>query len=193
LARLLRPLPNAVYSTYGMTETLSHIALRRISGPDATELYTPFSGIDLDLDARGCLVIHAPHLADAPIVTNDVAELVPPSRSGEPTRFKILGRADNVICSGGIKLHAEQLEEQLAPHLNMPLLITKKTDEKFGEAVVLFIEATDDMLPQVRDICQKALPKYAQPRHIVCLQQLPRTPNGKPARREAQQIAEEKV
>jgi len=114
MERQLRSFPGAVWSSYGMTETLSHVALRRLSGPEATEWYTPMAGVSLSVTAEGCLVIDAPALHDGPLVTNDRAELLGDGR------FKILGRRDNVICSGGLKIQAEEVERLLRPHLRVP-------------------------------------------------------------------------
>jgi O-succinylbenzoic acid--CoA ligase len=100
----LRTFPHAVWSTYGMTETLSHIALRRISGPEASEWYTPFRTVKLSTTSEGCLVIDAPEVCVQTLTTNDIVELKPDGR------FRILGRKDNVICSGGIKIQMEEVE-----------------------------------------------------------------------------------
>ena len=93
----LKNFPNAVWSTYGMTETLSHIALRRLSGPEASDWYIPFPSVKVSLSDDGCLVIDAPEVCPGRLVTNDIAEI-------SPQGFRILGRKDNVICSGGIKI-----------------------------------------------------------------------------------------
>ena len=106
LAQMIKPLPNAVWSTYGMTETLSHIALRRLNGPDASLWYTPFDGVGISLNADGCLVIDAPEVCAEPLVTNDIAQLRTDDRTGK-TLFRIKGRKDNVVCSGGIKIQIE--------------------------------------------------------------------------------------
>ena len=82
LARELRQFPNAVWSTYGMTETLSHIALRRLSGPEASEWYTPFKGVEVTTDGDGCLVIDAPQVCAETLVTNDIAEVVTTTAGG---------------------------------------------------------------------------------------------------------------
>ena len=87
--------PNQIWSTYGMTETLSHIALRRLNGPDRSDWYTHFDGVRLSLTADGCLVIDAPAVHDGPLITNDIAELELPHCASP--RFRILGRKDNVI------------------------------------------------------------------------------------------------
>ena len=140
LASALKTFPNHVWSTYGMTETLSHIALRRLNGPDASEWYTPFPSVKVSLNEDRCLVIDAPLVCPSRLVTNDIAELS--SGTDPEVKFRILGRKDNVICSGGIKIQIETVERQLRPHLQAPFLITKRPDAKFGEAVVLLTEGT---------------------------------------------------
>ncbi|MCR5643444.1 MAG: AMP-binding protein [Prevotella sp.] len=180
LAAALSGFPNYVWSTYGMTETLSHIALRRLNGPEASQWYTPFPSVKLSLNDEQCLVIDAPEVCDECLLTNDIAELAADGR------FKILGRKDNVICSGGLKIHAEELERQLHPHLRVPFIITKRPDEKFGEMVVLLTEGSVD---EARDVCETILPKFHRPRAYVHVDCIPLTANGKPARKEAQQLA----
>ncbi len=181
LASALVDFPNQVWSTYGMTETLSHIALRRLSGPDASEWYMPFEGVTLSQTDEGCLVIDAPAVHDGPLVTNDIAEM------HDDGCFRILGRKDNVICSGGIKIQIEEVERLLHPHLSVPFLITKRADEKFGEQVVLLTESED--MDVIRNICQRVLPKYWQPRAFLHVDSLPLTETGKPARKEAESLA----
>ena len=157
-----------------MTETLSHIALRRLNGAEASDWYTPFEGVSLSQTDEGCLVIDAPAVHDGPLVTNDIVEL---SDKG----FRILGRKDNVICSGGIKIQTEEVERWLKPHLPAPFMITKRPDRKFGEQVVLLTESTD--MDRVREICQQVLPKFWQPRSYAHIDALPMTETGKPALR----------
>ena len=193
LAAELRTFPNAVWSTYGMTETLSHIALRRLSGPEASDYYTPLEGVSVALTADGCLTIDAPHVCPHPLVTNDRAELT------HGQRFRILGRKDNVIVSGGVKIQIEEVERLLRPHIPEPFMITKRTDPKYGEIVVMLVQTSTPSLlsplssllsPHYNDICSRVLPKYWQPRLMIPVSQLPLTPTGKPARAEAIRIAE---
>lgn len=84
LGSQLADFPHQVWSTYGMTETLSHIALRRLNGPEASDWYTPFDGVTLSLTDEGCLVISAPAVHEGPLVTNDIAELSPPAPASSP-------------------------------------------------------------------------------------------------------------
>lgn len=183
LARELRDFPHAVWSTYGMTETLSHIAMRRLNGREASEWYTPLEGVTLSQTDEGCLVIDAPAVHEGQLVTNDIAELQPDGR------FRILGRKDNIICSGGIKIQAEEVERRLRAHLREPFLISKRRDVKFGEVVVLLTESEN--LSGVGAVCRLVLPRYWQPRYYVHVDRIPLTATGKPARREAERIAEE--
>ena len=180
LAEELKSFPNHVWSTYGMTETLSHIALRRLSGPEASEWYTPFPSVSVSLNDEGCLVIDAPEVCAERLVTNDIAELA--TQRG----FRILGRKDNVICSGGIKIQAEEVEKLLRPHLREPYMISKRPDEKFGEVVVLLTEGD---VEEAKTVCERVLPKYHQPRAYVHVDQIPLTETKKPARRQAKELA----
>lgn len=181
LAQQLHSFPNAVWSTYGMTETLSHIALRRMNGSNASLWYTPFAGIGLSLDQDGCLVIDAPMLCDGPLHTNDQAELLPNGC------FRILGRKDNVIVSGGVKIQIEEVERLLAPILPYPFQITYVADEKFGQVVVLL---TEDKCPyHLEELCRKSLPQYWIPRYYLHTDHLPWTETNKAARQEAQRMA----
>ena len=176
----LKNFPNAVWSTYGMTETLSHIALRRLSGPEASDWYTPFPSVQVSLSDEGCLVIDAPEVCPECLVTNDIAEI---STQG----FRILGRKDNVICSGGIKIQIEEVERHLRPFLRAPYLISKRPDPKFGEVAVLL---TEDSVDEARQVCERVLPKYHLPRHYLHVDHLPLTETGKPARQQAARIAQ---
>ena len=174
----LRTFPHAVWSTYGMTETLSHIALRRLNGPAASEWYTPFPSVSISQTPDGCLVINAPEVCPEPLVTNDIVEIT-------SSRFRILGRKDNVICSGGIKIQIEEVERQLRPHLHVPYLLSKRQDAKFGEIAVLL---TEGPVEEARLICERVLPKYHQPKAYLHVARIPLTETGKPARRQAEEL-----
>lgn len=183
LAAQLKSFPNAVWSTYGMTETLSHIALRRMNGSEASQWYTPFNTVNVSLNDDGCLVIDAKDICEHTLTTNDRAVLAEDSR-----RFRIIGRKDNVICSGGIKIQIEEVETMLRPHLAFPYMITSRKDSKFGEIVVLLMQNND--VEACRKICQSVLPKYWQPRDYVTVERLPLTETTKPNRAEAKCMAE---
>ena len=186
LAQALKDFPHFVWSTYGMTETLSHIALRRLNGAEASSYYVPFDGVDVSLNDDHCLVIHAPHVCNEMIITNDIAEFGPDGRC-----FRILGRKDNVICSGGIKIQIEELERLLKPHIPVPFMVTKVKDEKFGEVGVLLYEdsQTKSISHSTFHIPHSTLPPYWSPRHTLFVDRLPMTATGKPARKEAEKLA----
>lgn len=173
----------AVWSTYGMTETLSHIALRRLNGPDASEWYTPFEGVAVSLNEDGCLVVDSPEVHDGVLVTNDLAEI-------ENGRFRILGRRDNVICSGGVKLQIERIEDKLRPYLSVPFCITRRKDPKFGEVAVLLLADAISVLPQTQ-VCDafSHLDPYEVPKAVVHVPAIPMTPNGKICRSAAEGLA----
>ena len=186
-----------------MTETLSHIALRRLNGPEASEWYKPFPSVEISQNDDGCLVIDAPQVCSERLVTNDIVEI---SEAG----FRIIGRKDNVICSGGIKIQAEEVERILKPYVHVPFLITKRKDQKFGEIVVMMVEdrgkATgrraelgnerkeereerESLKTRLQSLCREHLPKYWQPRDFVFVEKLPMTETGKPARKQAEELA----
>ena len=177
----LRDFPNAIWSTYGMTETLSHIALRRLNGKEASEWYEPFPSVKVRLNDEGSLVIDAPEVCEETLVTNDIAEIEASGR-----RFRILGRKDNVICSGGIKIQTEEVERTLKPYLDAPYMISKRPDPKFGEIVVLLTEGD---ISDAREACERILPKYQQPKDYLRVDRIPLTETGKPARKEAEKLA----
>ncbi|MDD7318180.1 MAG: AMP-binding protein [Prevotella sp.] len=156
------------WSSYGMTETLSHIALRRVG---KSQWYEPLRGVSLSISEDGCLVVTDKTTETFNMKTNDMAEFSPDGRL-----FRILGRKDNVICSGGIKIHAEEVERLVAAVFSRPFMITKCPDEQFGEAVVMVIEGYGDaIIGKARAVCAEVLPKYWQPRQYVVVDKLPRT------------------
>ena len=185
----LQQFPNAVWSTYGMTETLSHIALRRISGENSSLWYSPLDGVDVSLSSDSCLEIYAPQVNPEKLHTNDIAELrTLPNGSKE---FRILGRKDNVIDSGGIKIQAEEVERLLRPHLSCGFIITKVSDARLGEAVTLLVESDD--VDNILAVCKHVLPRHWVPRHIFPESHIPITETGKPARAAAEALANKRL
>ena len=191
LEKELQALPGniAIWSTYGMTETLSHIALRRINGAEASEWYQPFDSVKISQTEEGCLVIDAPLVCAETLVTNDIVEIesyiynkVEKNEVMEKLRFRIKGRKDNVICSGGIKIQIEEVEALLKPHLEKPFMLAKKKDEKFGEIAVLLSE--DKEIKTVEATIRRLLSdhKYWIPREFLHVDHLPLTETGKPKR-----------
>lgn len=204
----IQELPIRAYSTYGMTETLSHIALRRLNGPEASPYYTPFPSVKLSLSTDGTLVIDAPLVADGTLVTNDVAELLPDGR------FRILGRKDNIINSGGIKIQTETVEEALRSVISANFAITSVPDPKFGEAMALLVSAKNNRFPDKETASSftgeqssplpgdnlfsesgekifEILPKYQRPKHILRVEAIPLTGSGKIDRVACRELAKQ--
>ncbi|WP_363928379.1 AMP-binding protein [Paludibacter sp.] len=177
-------LPNAWYSTYGMTETLSHIALRRLNGTTRSETYRPVNNVNISLSEDETLTIDAPRICPEKIVTNDIARLLPDGS------FEILGRKDNVINSGGIKLQTEQIERKLAQILDVPFCITSAPDPKLGEKLVLLIESKEISKQDLLNKISCHLGVYETPKHIIAVDKIPMTPNGKIDRKAAKDMVE---
>lgn len=146
--------------SYGMTETCSHVALR----PAGSDIYDTLPDITVDTDNRGCLIIDIPAMSIGRIVTNDIAEVV------SPTRFRWLGRFDNVINSGGIKIHPEEDERLLAPYFGIAggFYITSRTSARWGQEAVLVIVADTGMSDeQIMDTCRRVLPRHHAPKAVI--------------------------
>lgn len=184
LEETLARFPNNVWSTYGMTETLSHIAMRRVSGNQRSQRYTALPGVALETDEAGCLIITSPDIGVHHLVTNDIVQLSP-----DKTSFVVIGRRDNVVCSGGIKLQIEQLEARLQPLLPCPCFLTGVPDAAFGEALTLVCPASSTLESQLRECCATVFSRYEMPKHFVFLKSIPMTETGKPARAEIKRQA----
>lgn len=184
LERVLAEMPNNVYSTYGMTETLSHIALRRISGKNASLWYTPMPGVCVSLADDSCLTISAPTVCSDILRTNDIAEI------NDEGRFRIIGRKDNTINTGGVKVQIEEVERLLRNEGIGNVLITSAPDTMYGEIIVLL--ADNNYYTNNSENIEKAittLPRYWRPKRIVTADELPMTETGKPDRAKAKTLA----
>lgn len=165
-----------VYHTFGMTETVSHIALRLINGWQATDYFTTLPGITINKDQQDCLTIKGEITDNELLVTNDRVELL------DNTKFKWLGRADFVINSGGIKIQPEVIEKVIIEQLNFSSLfyIAGQSDERLGEKVVLVLEQaiSADTFQQIQQIVNEKLSKYHVPSSII-ISQIQKTDSGK--------------
>lgn len=174
-AEKLSDLPVNAYMTYGMTETVSHVALSKI-GRETRPVYTAMRGVRFSLDNRGCLVISAPHLSEENVVTNDVAELI------SDMSFVWKGRFDNVINTGGVKVHPEVVEDSLRGLIDRRFYVMAEPDDKFGEIVVLKIEGmplSDDLLRKLQSDMARRLSKFERPKKILFLAKFRETDSGK--------------
>ena len=171
LEKQLLKLPTEVYETYGMTETITHIAARKLG----EKAFTVLPNVTISYDDRNCLVIHAPRISEEVITTNDIVELL------NENQFVFIGRMDNVINSGGIKLIPEQIEEKLSGKITERFFIASKPDNELGEKVVLVIEGEKH---EFDTTLYEELDKYEKPKEIIFIPKFKETPNGKIIRKE---------
>lgn len=172
LEKELLKLPTKVYETYGMTETISHIAAKKVG----EKAFTVLPNVTISYDNHNCLVIHAPRISEDLIETNDVVELL------NENQFIFLGRIDNAINSGGIKLLPEQIEEKLSGKIEQRYFISSKEDKELGEKIILVIEGNSfDVDKSIFD----SLDKYEKPKEIIFVPKFTETGNGKIIRKES--------
>jgi o-succinylbenzoate---CoA ligase len=177
------------FATYGMTETISHIALRQLNGPEKSDYYKVLPGITIDVDHRSCLVIKTAYLPEK-IITNDMVEII------NSTSFKWLGRADNVINSGGVKVSPEQIEARIelvmkAVNLHLQYIVTSLPDPTLHEKIVVVIESEpiDNQFKEtLLSEMSKVLERYQIPKDILSLPLFPRTQTGKTNRLEIKKL-----
>ena len=164
----LQSLTTIFYETYGMTETCSHIALRAVNGPEKSDYFQILNGVSIRTNEHNCLCITAPHLLPHEIATTDMVEI------HNQTAFKWLGRLDNVINSGGIKINPEAVEQKLAKHIVQPFFISSVPDEQLGNKVILVLESAP-LSPQaeadLKTVLDTTLEKYESPKTITCIPQ----------------------
>ena len=166
LEALAADIPASMYETYGMTETASHIALRRFNGSEKSDYFTVLDGVSIHQDERSCLLICAPYLAENELITNDIVEL-----KGKQ-EFRWVGRADTVINSGGIKIYPEQLEKKLEKIIQPNFFIASIPDELLGNKVVLLIESegfTSAQESELNSFLKSNFSRYEIPKQIFYL------------------------
>ncbi|NRT15520.1 O-succinylbenzoic acid--CoA ligase [Flavobacterium sp. 28A] len=161
----------AVYETYGMTETITHIAAKKIG----EKAFSILPNIHISQNENHCLVIDAPKISEELIVTNDLIEII------NDNQFVFLGRSDNVVNSGGIKLIPEQIEEKLAALIPSRFFIAGMADASLGEKLILVIEGEKH---EVDKAIFKGLDKYEKPKEVFFVTQFLETDNGKVKRKE---------
>lgn len=178
-----------VYETYGMTETISHIALRLLNTSNQSDSFQLLAGITVQLDARGCLVIDDDNLSGR-ILTNDLVQLI------GPDKFLWLGRIDHVINSGGIKLSPEKIEQEvgrLFSSLNIQrnFFVAGLPNETLGQEVVVVVEGnplSGEAYNSIRVDLSQRLSAYEVPRQILFLENFRYTPTGKINRAESTRL-----
>jgi O-succinylbenzoic acid--CoA ligase len=179
-------LTNEIWQTYGMTETITHVAVRKLNYPGKMENYRALRDVSFILDERNCLLIKAPHLAKGMVTTNDLVELK------SKTEFEYLGRYDNIINSGGIKMVPEVIEAKLRRYIHPRFVIAGMPDVVLGQKIALIIEGSRQQDFKLKIVAQKAgLSGYEFPRQVLYLKSFPQTENGKISRKELIQIVRE--
>ena len=184
LENALQGIHAPVYSTYGMTETVSHIALRRLNGKDKSDVYEVLEGIEIGSDERGCLKIKGAVTGHHEIITNDRVTI------SDSKHFRWLGRIDHVINTGGVKVQAEMLEEAIEKifaqlQIQRKFFVAGLPDERLGEKVVLIIEGKDvgiSVEQPLRQLLSEITHAYAIPKAVYYLPSFYLTPTGKIAR-----------
>ncbi|GGD08704.1 AMP-binding protein [Hyunsoonleella pacifica] len=163
-----------VYETYGMTETVSHIAVKKLnnfSGTESDNYFTTLPGVSISKDNRGCLVIEAPKLSEDKIITNDLVEIY------SENQFEWIGRFDNMINTGGIKVFPEKIEEKLQDKMKgKQFFIYGIEDDTLGEKIVMVVEGTEhDLDATLFDV----LDKYEKPKDVFFTRKFKETASGK--------------
>ncbi len=164
-----------VFETYGMTETLSHIALKDLQKHNA--LFEPMNGIHIQQSQEGTLIIDAPQLTDKRIETNDLVTI---NKNGH---FLVHGRTDNVVNSGGKKISVEPLEEKITQVLGRSVILYGKEDEILGERLILLIEGDEHIQLELLDSI--GFSKHEKPKEIYFTDQFERSNSGKILRKES--------
>ncbi|MBL1219528.1 AMP-binding protein [Chryseobacterium sp. L7] len=177
---------NRIFETYGMSETLSHIALKKLM-PEPEDYFTAFENVSISTDERGCLKIFAPNVNAEVLQTNDLVDIK------NEKQFKFLGRIDNVINSGGVKIFPETLEVLVKKEIPNEAVFIGIKDESLGQKLILVVEGEKS-----EDITNKisAIPfdkKFHHPKEIIFTEKIPRTPNGKVNRMELHKIIAERL
>lgn len=166
LSKRLQEVPADIYETYGMTETITHIAAKKIG----EEAFSVLPHIAISEDERHCLVITAEAITDEPVITNDVVQVL------DKNHFIWLGRVDNVVNSGGVKLFPEQIEEKLSGKINGRFFVKGLPDEELGEKLVLVIEGEKH---DIDSAIFAKLGKFEKPREILFTDKFEETESGK--------------
>jgi len=171
-----RKLKTEVYETYGMTETISHIALRKVNGDSPHEYFRVLPGVTIRQDERKCLVIQAAGISEHEIVSNDIVEIQ------DKDCFWFIGRFDNIINTGGVKISPEIVENKLKNLISRSFYITSVEDKLLGRKIILVMEGepmTAHSEKALLEKCRQILDKFEMPKEISYLPQLPRTETGK--------------
>ncbi len=182
LLKKIVKLETDIWHTYGMAETLTHVAMKKLTGDDASDHFVALPDISFSTDERNCLVISAPWLSEEDVVTNDIVRLI------NNQQFDFVGRFDNIINSGGIKISPEKLEAKLQSHIPNRFIMVGLPDEALGQKVVLAIEGDHEPVAEImQKIRMLDLEHYEIPKEVHFLYQFPATESGKVIRQQVRE------
>ncbi len=180
LLSVLKDSSTNVYATYGMTETVTHIALKQISGVKdqqsqiLNDVFIALPNVTYTQDERNCLIIDAPNVADNLVVTNDVVELL------SNTSFKWLGRFDNIINSGGVKLNPEIIEQKLSKIITTRFFVAGVADDRLGQRLILIVEGNQNAKALLQKLnAESTLSRFEFPKKVYTLPKFMETKTGK--------------
>jgi O-succinylbenzoic acid--CoA ligase len=179
LQRKISELKIPVFQSYGMTETVSHVALKKLNGKDASDRYVFLPGIHFDTDARGCLFVSGEVTNQEVVQTNDLVEIF-------GNAFEWIGRADNVINSGGVKIILDITDALVAEvfydlNLANAFFTWYQPDEKLGQKLVLIIEGSADLVPvtEIEEEIRTRVSAYETPKHVYFVDHFTKTATDK--------------
>lgn len=164
----IQEIPTKIFAMYGMTETITHIAVKPLNTDQRSEFYQVLPEVKISTDKRGCLVINAPKVADNILITNDLVEIT------SENKFRWLGRYDYIINTGGIKILPEEIEKKITPLISSRFFISSLPDDKLGEKIILIVEGGQEQFP-----LKKVLSKYEMPKEVFFVKKFIETPTGK--------------
>ncbi len=176
LGKKLETISTQCYATYGMTETITHVAIKKLNGTDQSPHFEALSNINFSKDKRGCLKIDAPKLSENTVITNDIIDLK------NAQQFEWLGRFDNVINTGGIKVFPEKIEDILEKIITQRFFITSAPDKKLENKVILIIEDKEWISKKTNALkleIKEVLSKFEQPKAIYFVDKFEETPTKK--------------
>lgn len=180
LIGLIQGIPTKVFEVYGMTETISHIAARRLNPKKDNKEKRPFKAlpnVSISKNEDNCLIIKAPKILEEELQTNDIVEVL------TFKKFYWKGRLDNIINSGGVKIFPESVEEKLQKRITQRFFIAGLADDSLGEQVVLFVEApqNEKFLSDLKEVVKKlkTFDKYERPKTVYLIEKFEETPSGK--------------
>jgi len=184
LLQEIKPLSTQIFATYGMTETCSHIALQRLSGKNTEPYFSLLPDVSISQNTNGCLEIVAPKLLDKKIVSTDLVEII------SPNQFRILGRSDNVINSGGIKISPELLETEISEIIGETCVLLPQADKLLGEKLVLVLQKKEDneLFENVLEKIKNKVGKHRTPKVVYYLEQFPFNQSMKIDRKKIKEI-----